>query len=124
MGAFSLLSLLTLTAGVISMAVLRRRAQRRNDRTPERKDESQEMNSATEVGGTTEQEEGTKVHTYSFVFEGSSTEGRSAMYQGLDVGTQDYVRVYTQLGGGTYQELDPQGRKVEHHYHTADAGQK
>ena len=106
------------------MAVLRRRAQRRNDRTPERKDESQEMNSTTEVGGTTEQEEGTKVHTYSFVFEGSSTEGRAAMYQGLDVGTQDYVRVYTQLGGGTYQELDPRGREVEHHYHTADAGQK
>ena len=46
------------------------------------------------------------------------------MYQGLDVSTQDCDRVYTQLGGGTYQELDTQGKEEEHHYQAMDVGKE
>ena len=90
-----------------------------------RKGESRDkerMSSTIEVGRATEEEEGTKDHTYDVVDEESSTEKKAALYQELDVGTQDYVSVYTQLGGGTYQELDPRGKKEEHHYQTADGG--
>ena len=41
---------------------------------------------------------------------------RAVLYQGLDVGTLNYVSEYTELKGGTYQELDLKGREEEHHY--------
>ena len=43
-------------------------------------------------------------------------DGRAVLYQGLDVGTLDYVSEYTELRGGTYQELDLKSREEEHHY--------
>ena len=43
-------------------------------------------------------------------------DGRAVLYQGLDVKTLDYASEYTELRGGTYQELDLKGREEEHHY--------
>ena len=68
--------------------------------------------------GATE-EEGAKFHTYNVVGDDTSIDGRAGLYQGLDVGSQDYVSEYTQLKGGTYQELDLKGREEEHLYQRA-----
>ena len=84
-------------------------------------EQSKEVSSITEVGGTTEEEEGSKDHTYDVVDEECSIVGRAVVYQGLDVGSQVCDSVYTQLGGGTYQELDLQGKEVEHHYQRVDS---
>ena len=59
---------------------------------------------------------GAIVNTFDIVYDDVCIDGRAVLYQGLDVGTQDYVSMYTQLRGGTYQELDPRGREEEHHY--------
>ena len=125
-----LLTLLSLTAGVAVGVVRRRRGQGRKRKLAENITESQEMSNVIEVSMTTpqlsqpqhhlEEEEGTKDHTYDVVDEGSTTVGREAAYQGLDVSTQDCDGVYTQLGGGTYQELDTQGKEEEHHYQAMD----
>ena len=53
-----------------------------------------EMGRAAEV-------EGAEDHTYDVVDDESSINGRVEQYQGLDVCTQDYVSVYTELKGGT-----------------------
>ena len=70
---------------------------------------SQERSNSIEVGGAI-------VNTFDVVYDDICIDGRAVLYQGLDVGTQDYVSVYTQLRGGTYQELDPRRREEEHHY--------
>ena len=110
-----LLLLMLITAGVIIGVVLgRRRLRERKGKPSERNGESQEMKRLSVVGGTTG--EGTEDHLYDDVVLKSSTDGQVALYQGLDVGTQDYVSMYTQLRWGTYQELDLRGREEEHHY--------
>ena len=129
-----LLTLLSLTAGIAVGVVRRRRGQGRKRKLAENITESQEMSNVIEVSMTTpqlsqpqhhlEEEEGTKDHTYDVVDEESTTVGREAVYQSLDVSTQDYVSVYNQLGGGTYQELDTQGKEEEHHYQAMDVGKE
>ena len=129
-----LLTLLSLTAGVAVGVVLKRRGQGEKRKLPENKTEFQEMSNIIEVSETApqlshpqhhlEEEEGTKDHTYDVVDEESTTVGREAVYQSLDVSTQDYVSVYNQLGGGTYQELDTQGKEEEHHYQAMDVGKE
>ena len=66
--------------------------------------------------GAAEEEKGTEVHIYDVVDDDISIDGRAVLYQGLDVGTQDYASMYTQLRWGIYQELDFRGREKEHHY--------
>ena len=78
--------------------------------------ETQERSGIIELAGATVEEEGTEVHTYDVVSHDTSMDGRAVLYQGLDVGTLDYVSEYTELRGGTYQELDLKGREEEHHY--------
>ena len=107
-----LLTLLGLTAGVAAGVVLRRRALKKR-KHPEGNGETQERSGIVELGGATEEEE---VHTYAVVGIHTSIDGRAVVYQGLDVGSPDYVNVYNELKGGTYQELDLKGREEEHHY--------
>ena len=66
--------------------------------------------------GRTEFHRAAEVHIYDDVGDDTSIDGRAVLYQGLDVGTLDYVSEYTELRGGTYQELDFKGREKEHHY--------
>ena len=107
-----LLALLGFTAGVTTGVVLTRRALTKK-KHPERNGETQERSGIMELGGATEEEE---VYTYAVVGVDTSIDGRAVLYQGLDVGTPDYVNVYNELKGGTYQELDLKGREKEHHY--------
>ena len=115
-----LLTLLGLTAGITTGVVLRRRALKKED-FPQVNAQTQERSGIIELGGATVKEEGTEVHSYDVVGDDTSIDGRAELYQGLDVGTQDYVSMYTQLRGGTYQELDLKGREEEHHYQTVYA---
>ena len=114
-----LLTLLGLTAGVAAGVVLTRRALKKR-KHPEGNGETQERSGIIELGGATVKEEGTELHIYDVVGDDTSIDGRAELYQGLDVGTQDYVSMYTQLRGGTYQELDRKGREEEHHYQTVN----
>ncbi len=110
------MTVLGLTAGIIIGVVLGRRMQTRNDIAHKRQCECQERSgTANEMEGATE-EEGAKFHTYDVVGDDTSIDVRAGLYQGLDVGTLDYVSEYTQLKGGTYQELDLKGREEEHLY--------
>ena len=110
--------LLGLVAGVSIGVALRRRAQKRKEKPQQRQRESPGRSGTIEMGRT--EEEGTANHTYDEVDDRSYIDGREAQYQGLDVVTQDCVGVYTQLRGGTYQELDTWGREEEHHYQRAN----
>ena len=110
-----LLTLLGLTAGVATGVVLTRRALKKR-KHPEGNEESKARRGIIELGGPTVDEEGTEVHTYDVVGDDTSIDGRAGLYQGLDVGTLDYVGEYTELRGGTYQELDLKGREEEHLY--------
>ena len=119
-----------LTLGVsmiITGVVIRIRAQRREKKTTE-KTIDQMTGTAVQVpegaGEITEEENDTKEYTYSYVDIEKSAEGKETEYQELDVKTQDYVSVYTQLSGGTYQELDFHGREEEHHYQVAKGRKK
>ena len=114
-----LLTLLGLTVGVATGVVLTRRALKKR-KHPEGNGETQERSGIVELRGATVKEEGTEVHIYDVVGDDTSIDGRAELYQGLDVGTQDYVSMYTQLRGGTYQELDLKGREEEHHYQTVN----
>ena len=116
--AFLLLTLLIFgfTVGVV---LWKRRAYKKGT-SPQTEVKSQTSGNTKCVRGT-ENEEGTKkVHTYDVVGDDTSIDGRAALYQGLDVGTLDYVSEYTQLRGRTYQELDLRGREEEHHYQRAN----
>ena len=74
------------------------------------------MISTIQIGKTVD-EEHSNDHTYEYVNDESSTE---PSYQELVARTQDYLSVYNQLSGETYQELDSQGREHEHHYQSAN----
>ena len=117
-----LLTLLGLTVGITTGVMLRRRAVKKekfpeiNAQTQERRD--QERSGVIELGGATAKEEGKEAHIYDVVGDDTSIDGRAELYQGLDVGTLDYVSEYTELRGGAYQELDLKGREEEHHYQT------
>ena len=104
-----LLTLLGLTAGVTIGVVLGRRRAMRKRKAPKERGKSQERSNSIEVGGAI-------VNTFDVVYDDICIDGRVVLYQGLDVGTQDYVSVCTQLRGGIYQELDPRSREEEHHY--------
>lgn len=75
----------------------------------QRKGISQESCKTVNIG-TTEVEECAKDHTYDFVCAESSTERRGVQSQlhGLDLEAQDYVSMYSQVGGETYEELQLQ----------------
>jgi len=107
-----LLSLLGLIAGVATGVVLTRRALKKRKHSEEN-GETQERRGIIEMGGATQEEE---VHNYAVVNIYTSIDGRAMLYQELDVDTPDYVNVYNELKGGTYQELDLKGREEEHHY--------
>ena len=110
-----LLTLLGLTVGVTTGVVLRSRAVKKR-KHPEGNGESKERSGIIELGGATVEEEGTEVHTYDVVGDDTSIDGRAVLYQGLDVGTLDYVSEYTELRRGTYEELDLKSREEEHLY--------
>ena len=110
-----LLTLLGLTSGAATGVVLRRRALKKED-FPQVNAQTQERSGIIELSGGTLEEEGTEVHIYDVVGDDTSIDGRAELYQGLDVGIQDYVSMYTHLRGGTYQELDLKEREEEHHY--------
>ena len=110
-----LLTLLGFTAAIATGVALTRRALKKK-KHPEGNGETQERSGIIELGGATVEEEGTEVHTYDVVSHDTSIDRRVVLYQGLDVGTLDYAREYTELRGGTYQELGLKGREEEHHY--------
>ena len=110
-----LLTLLVFTAAIAPGVVLRRRALKKRKHT-EGNGETQEGSGIIELGGATVEEEGTEVQTYDVVSHGTSLDKRAVLYQGLNVGTLDYVSEYTELRGGTYQELDLKDREEEHYY--------
>ena len=91
----------------------------RQGEPPQRRWEPQEMNGTIQIGRTAE-EDYSNDYSYEYVNDESSTDGRVALYQELVAGTQDYLSVYNQLNGKTYQELDLQGREHEHHYQKAN----
>ena len=107
-----------LVSTIITGVVIRIRAQRREEKTTE-KTIDKKTGTAVQVpegaGETTEEENDIKEYTYNYVDVENSAEGKETQYQELDVKTQDYVSVYTQLSGGTYQELDLHSRE-ENHY--------
>ena len=115
-----LLTLLGLTAGVSIGVVLGRRAQKKG-MSSQRKGAFQRSSANVGIGRAAAEVEGAEDHTYDVVGD-TSINGREVLYQGLDVGTQDCVGVYTQLRGGTYQELDTWGREEEHHYQRTNQG--
>ena len=110
-----LLTLLGLTVGVVTGVVLRSRTVKKR-KHPEGNGESKERSGIIELGGATVKEESTEVHIYDVVGDDTSIDGRAVLYQGLDVGTLDYVGEYTELRRGTYQELDLKSREEEHLY--------
>ena len=121
---------LDLTAGVVTGVVLRRRALKK-EKSSEINAQTQGRSGIIELGRETVEEDSTEVHIYDDVVgddtsiderydvvgDDISIDGRVGLYQGLDVGTQDYVSMNTQLRGRTYQGLDLKGRE-EHHYQT------
>ena len=115
-----LLTLLGLTAGVSVGVVLGRRAQKLG-MSSQRKGAFQRSSANVGIGRAAAEEEGTEDHIYDVVGD-TSINGREVLYQGLDVGTQDCVGVYTQLRGGIYQELETWSREEEHHYQRTNQG--
>ncbi len=112
--AFLLLTLLI--AGIIVGVVLLGRKAHTKETLSQRSVKHKQNSSITKFGRVTEEQKGKEVHIYDVVSDDAPTEGRAVLYQGMDVGTLDYVSMYTQLRGGTYQELDLKGREEEHHY--------
>lgn len=112
------LIVLSLTAVIIIVVVLGRRALKRRAEHTERRGISLEKNSPIK-----ETEDG-KEKTYDVVVcDRSSAKEAEALYQEL-VGPQQYASVYAQLRGGTYQELDPHSREEEHQYQSAYRGKE
>ena len=112
--AFLLLTLLI--AGSIAGVVLLGRRAYKKGIPPLRNVKHQQKSDNTKCGRATEGEKGAEVHIYDVDYDDTCIDGRAVLYQGLDVGTQDYASVYTQLRREIYQELDPRGREEEHHY--------
>ena len=111
-GAFVLLTLLSLTAGVAIGVVLGKRVQKRKVELPKT---MQLSSSSVETGEMAEEVYDTVDHIYDIVGEQSSIDSVAIRYQKVDVENHNYSNVYTQRTVGTYQELDLQGRE-EHHY--------
>ena len=113
--AFLFLTLLI--AAIIVGVVLLGRKVHKKETPPQRRVQHQQTSSnSTKCGRSTEEQKGKEVHIYDAVSDDAPIDGRAELYQGLDVGTLDYVSEYTELRGGTYQELDLKGREEEHHY--------
>ena len=104
--AFLLLTLLI--AGIIVGAMLSGRAKR--------KVTIPQSNMTPPKSGRTEFHRAAKVHTYDDVSDDTCIDGRAVLYQGLDVGTLDYVGEYNELREETCQELDLKRREKEHLY--------
>ena len=111
--AFLLLTLLI--AGIIVGAVLLGRKLHRK-RMLSQRNAPQQKGSITKSSKAAKEEESTEVHTYDVVGDDTSIDRRAVLYQELNKGNLDYVSEYTQLRGGTYQELDLKRREEEHHY--------
>ena len=112
--AFLLLTLL-IAAIIVGVVLLGRKAHKK-ETTPQRRVQHQQNSSIIKCGRSTEEQKGKEVHIYDAVSNDAPIDGRAELYQGLDVGTLDYVGEYTELRGGTYQELDLKSREEEHHY--------
>ena len=112
--AFLLLTLII--AGVVVGAVLLGRKAHKKETPPQRRVQHQQNSSITKCGRATEEQKGKEVHIYDAVSDDAPIDGRAVLYQGLDVKTLNYMSEYTELRGGTYQELDLKGREEEHHY--------
>ena len=112
--AFLLLTLL-IAAIIVGVVLLGRKAHKK-ETPPQRIVQHQQNSSITKCGRSTEEQKGKEVHIYDAVSDDAPIDGRAVLYQGLDVGTLDYVGEYTELRGGTYQELDLKSREEEHHY--------
>ena len=112
--AFLLLTLL-IAGSIAGVVMLGRRAHKKGIR-PLKNEKYQQKSDNTKCGGATEGEKRAEVHIYDDDYDDTCIDGRAVLYQGLDVGTQDYASVYTQLRREIYQELDPRGREEEHHY--------
>ena len=111
--AFLLLTLLIV--GIIVGAVLLGR-KAHNKRMLSQRNAPQQKGSITQSSKAAKEDKGTEVHTYDVVGDDISIDGRVVPYQELNTGNLDYVSEYTQLRGGTYQELDLKGREEEHLY--------
>ena len=111
--AFLLLTLLTVGI-IVGVALLRRKAHKK--RMLSQRKAPQKKGSITKSSKAAKEEEGTEVHTYDIVGDGTFIDGGVAQYQELNTGNLDYVSEYTQLKGRTYQELDLKSREEEHHY--------
>ena len=114
--AFLLLTLLI--AGIIvGVVLLGRKTHKKEFEMPTQERVKHQQNSSiTKFGRVTEEQKGKEVHIYDVVSDDAPTDGRAVLYQGLDVKTLNYASEYTELRGGTYQELDLKGREEEHHY--------
>ena len=115
--AFLLLTLLI--AGITVGAVLLGRKVHKK-RMLSQRNAPQQKGSITKSSKAGKEEEATEIHTFDVVGDDASIDGRVAMYQELDMRNPDHVSMYTQLRGGTYQELDLKGREEEHHYQRAN----
>ena len=109
------LLLMLLIAGIIVGAMLLGRKAHKK-RMLSQRNAPQQKGRITRSSKAAKEEESTEVHTYDVVGDNISIDGRVAMYQELNTGNLDYVSEYTQLRGGTYQELDLKSREEEHHY--------
>ena len=70
--------------------MLRRRAYKRG-MSSQRDVRHQQKRGDTAFSRATEGEKGAEVHTYDVVNDDICIDGRVVLYQGLDVGTQDYM---------------------------------
>ena len=116
------LTLVSLTAVVFIVVVMGRKVQKWKAELAQRSVESPERSGTIELGQAAGQK-GTKEKAYEYACVKSSATGRQALYQELDVRTQDYVSVYDQLRGEreeTYQELDSRSSEEEHHYQSVN----
>ena len=106
--AFLLLTLLIV--GIIVGAVLLRRKAHKKRMLSQRK-APQQKGSITKSSKAAKEEEGTEVHTYDVVCDGTSIDRGVAQYQELDTGNLDYVSEYTELRGRDLPGAGPQGQR-------------
>ena len=102
-------------AGIIVGAVLLGRKLHRK-RILSQRNAPQQKGSITKSSEAAKEDEGTEIHTYDVVGDDTSIYRRAVLYQELNTGNLDYVSEYTELRGGTYQELDLKSREEEHLY--------
>ena len=110
------LVLTMLIVGIIVGAVLLGRKAHKKETSTQERVKHQQNSSITKFGRVTEEQKGKEVHIYNVVSDDAPIDGRAVLYQGLDVKTLNCASEYTELKGGTYQELDLKSREEEHHY--------